>query len=108
MSGLVQYFQNITAGGATVTDDVPGVLITTNGTLNVGGAKFAGLGVASSLVTVTATRSVGGLWSRDAGVRVADYRYYPYFMHAYVHSLGTDIIPVSCTRYHRTAWGKAQ
>lgn len=106
VSGLVPFFMNVTPAGAVATDDVPGALVSAGGTLTAGGTKFAGLGVASSQITVTSTRTVGALWSRDAGVIVGDYRYHPYFTHAYGHSLGTDIVPVTSTRYHRTAYGK--
>lgn len=104
--GLDIYLQQIMPLGSPDTAFVPGALLVTDGSLTVGGTKMAGLGCAAGPITVTSTRTVGALWSQNANVVVGDYRFYPYHTHAYVHSGGTDSIPVASNRFHRTAYGR--
>ena len=102
---LDRYLGSVAAGSVTTTD-VPGVFVLSDAglTLGLNDDKATGLFVAQSAAFSVKTL-VGAVWTTGGDIVATDYRYFPYYTHAYCHSAGGNTT-VAAVEHHPTAYGK--
>jgi hypothetical protein len=95
--------QNTGTGGTGA--DVPGALLCSDADLTLqAGPKAAGL-LNANTVTLGVSQVVGAVWAGTINASGADYRYFPYFTHAFPHTTSGDPL-VGAVEQHPTAYGK--
>ncbi|HEY4002702.1 MAG TPA: hypothetical protein VGO93_27760 [Candidatus Xenobia bacterium] len=80
------------AGGGPVPPKVSGLYVSLGGAIEVG---------------ETGARTVGAVWSGQNSVTVhGEYRYYPYFTHAFIETANSGTVQAQAKSYHLTAYGR--
>lgn len=104
--GIQNYLVNVTPTGSS--SSVPGVLMMCDGAINLGaGSKASGLFYAAGGIQGTTAELVGAVFAAGGDIRLSgtDFRYFPYFTHAFGHTAGGDLT-VAAIHHHPIAFGK--